>query len=218
MGTFGLGFNTLPIVFEYMPLGHFFGFLWFFMLFLAAITSSLSMLQPAIAFLEEALAIGRRASVALLGLITGLGSLFVIYFSKDIKVLAFLDDTIGTITIVVLALVQTILFPWVFGVKRGVQYANQGAEMRLPGFFPFVVKYVTPAYLLIMLGLWCWSDLKKYVDMVRADNVILLAFAMVVVVTVFLLFLIHIGGRRWKAESKDAARPAIGAVAKGGAA
>ncbi|MCB0339366.1 MAG: hypothetical protein KDD53_07170, partial [Bdellovibrionales bacterium] len=52
-GTFGLGFNTLPVVFLYMPGGRFFGFLWFFMLFLAAITSSLSMLQPAIAFLEE---------------------------------------------------------------------------------------------------------------------------------------------------------------------
>ncbi|HLU39076.1 MAG TPA: sodium-dependent transporter, partial [Planctomycetota bacterium] len=37
-GTFGLGFNTLPIVFAHMPLGNVVGAIWFFMLFLAAIT------------------------------------------------------------------------------------------------------------------------------------------------------------------------------------
>ncbi|HWL94576.1 MAG TPA: sodium:calcium symporter, partial [Phycisphaerae bacterium] len=201
-GVFSLGFHTLPVVFEYMPGGHFFAFLWFFMLFLAAITSSLSMLQPAIAFLEEALGIGRRGSVALLGFITGLGSLFVIFFSKDLKSLTFLDDTIGTITIVVLAAIQTILFGWVFGVKRGVKFAHEGAEMRLPRFFPFVIKYITPLYLLTMLGLWCWTDLKKYVNQIASDDVIALTFGLVVVVTIFLLVLINIGGRRWKAESK----------------
>ena len=203
VGVFSLGFHTLPVVFEYMPAGHLFGFLWFFMLFLAAITSSLSMLQPAIAFLEEALAIGRRGSVALLGLITGLGSLFVIYFSKDLKALVFLDDTIGTITIVVLAAVQTLLFGWAFGVKRGIKAASEGAELRLPGFFGFVIKYVTPVYLLSMLGLWCYSDLGKYVDQIRSDQVITLTFGVVLVVTVFLLILIGIGGRRWGAETKD---------------
>lgn len=206
-GTFDLGFKTLPIVFQYMgqPWGRIVGFLFFFMLFLAAITSSLSMLQPAIAFLEEALGIGRKASVTLLGLITGLGSLFVIYFSNELKALSFLDDTIGTITIVILAAVQTILFGWVFGVKRGVRFAHEGAEMRLPRFFPFIIRYVTPAYLLLMLGSWCYTDLGKYVTMVRTDNVIAMTFGLVVVVTVFLLILINIGGKRWKAETREVA-------------
>ena len=55
MGTFGLGFNALPNVFARCLVARFFGFVWFFMLFLAAITSSLSMLQPVIAFFEEGL-------------------------------------------------------------------------------------------------------------------------------------------------------------------
>jgi SNF family Na+-dependent transporter len=45
-GTFGLGFSTLPVVFAHMPLGNLVGAVWFFMLFLAAITSSISMYQP----------------------------------------------------------------------------------------------------------------------------------------------------------------------------
>jgi SNF family Na+-dependent transporter len=217
-GTFSLGFHTLPIVFQYMPGGRFFGCVWFLMLFLAAITSSLSMLQPAIAFIEEAVGIGRRASVAMLGFITGLGSLFVIYFSKDLKVLVFMDDTIGTITIVVLAAVQVILFGWVFGVGRGVEFAHQGAQMRLPRFFPFIIKYVSPAYLLIMLGKWCWDESGKYVRQIADDSVIALTFGVIVVVTAFLLVLIYIGGRRWKAETRDtrAARgiPALAETAR----
>lgn len=202
-GTFSLGFHTLPLVFEYMPGGRFFGFIWFLMLFLAAITSSLSMLQPAIAFLEEALAIGRRASVALLGMMTGLGSLFVIYFSKDLKVLTFLDDTIGTITIVILAAIQVILFSWVFGVDKGIEFANEGAQLKLPFFFKFIIKWVSPLYLLIMLGLWFYQNSGKYWSQVSGDSQIMLAFFLVVVVVVFLLILINLGGKRWKAESKD---------------
>ena len=40
--------------------------LFLFLLFLAGITSSLSMLQPAIAFFEEGFGLNRRVSVALL--------------------------------------------------------------------------------------------------------------------------------------------------------
>ena len=50
-----------------MPAGRFFGFLWFFMLFVAAITSSVSMLQPVIAFFEEGFGLKRHASAAVLG-------------------------------------------------------------------------------------------------------------------------------------------------------
>lgn len=202
-GVFSLGFHTLPVVFEHMAGGRLIGFLWFFMLFLAAITSSLSMLQPAIAFLEEALGVGRRGAVTLLGLVTGIGSLFVIYFSKDNKVQSFLDDTVGTIAIVILAAVQTVLFGWVFGVKRGVKFAHEGAEMKLPAFFPFVIKYITPVYLFSMLGMWCYKELGTYINQIKSDSSIMLAFGMVVAVVVFLLVLINIGGRRWQAESRD---------------
>jgi len=83
-GTFSLGFKVLPLVCAKLPLAWLFGWMFFFLLFLAAITSSLSMLQPGIAFLEEGLGIGRKQSVALLGFITAIGCAFVVYFSKDL--------------------------------------------------------------------------------------------------------------------------------------
>ncbi len=158
MGTFGLGFKVLPMVFASMPFGNFFGGVFFFLLFLAAITSSISMLQPGIAFIEEALGIGRKQSVAFLGLITGLGTLFVVYFSKDVKALDTLDFWVGTVLIYVLATFQIILFGWVIGIEKGLKAAHEGALIQIPRVFGFIMKYVSPLFLVSVFSYWMVRD------------------------------------------------------------
>ncbi len=198
---FDLGFKTLPNVFDAMPAGQFFGFLWFLMLFLAAITSSLSMLQPVIAFLEEGLGLKRHASVAFLMLITAIGSGFVVYFSKGMLALDTLDFWVGTMAIVVLALVQSILYGWVFGIERGDKEAHYGAHMRIPWFVQWLLKYVTPVFLIaIFIGV-CWTQGRVYVEALK-QPVALMAVAFAGLVWLFLLIVIHIAGRRWEAEGR----------------
>lgn len=157
-GTFGLGFNVLPMVFCEMPWGGAFGFLFFALLFLAALTSSISMLQPGIAFLEEALSIGRRASVSLLGFVTAVGAGFVVYFSKDMKALDTLDFWVGTFLIFILATVQIMVFAWGVGVDRGMEEAHRGACMRIPRFFGPIMRYLCPAFLLAIFVTWLAID------------------------------------------------------------
>jgi SNF family Na+-dependent transporter len=66
-GTFGLGFQTLPVVFAHMgPFGNLIGAIFFLMLFLAAITSSISMYQPSLAFFQEALGWSRQRATTLM--------------------------------------------------------------------------------------------------------------------------------------------------------
>jgi SNF family Na+-dependent transporter len=137
-----------------MPAGNLFGFLFFFLLFLAAVTSSLSMLQPGIAFLEETMGIGRKRSVAILGFITAVGCAFVVYFSGGVKALDTLDFWVGTFLIFILATIQIILFGWVLGVDRGFEEAQRGSVMRIPTFFKFVMKYVSPLFLLAIFAMW----------------------------------------------------------------
>jgi neurotransmitter:Na+ symporter, NSS family len=162
MGTFGLGFNVLPLVFSQMPLGNLFGAAFFFLLFLAAVTSSLSMLQPGIAFLEEVLPINRRQSVALLGLVTSLGCIFIVYVSKDMKALGTVDFWVGTLLLFVLATIQVIVFGWVLGVDKGFTEMHRGAEIRLPGFVKFVIKFVSPAYLLAIFIMFALINVVGY--------------------------------------------------------
>ncbi len=167
-GTFSLGFITLPNVFNQMPVGWLFGFLFFFLLFLAAVTSSLSMLQPAIALLEEGLGLNRRASVALLSFITAVGAAFVVYFSKDLAALDTLDFWIGTFALFVLATFQVIVFGWVLGVEKGFEELRRGAEIRIPNFVKYLIKYVAPAYLILVFVFWSYNE---FVRPIIARNV-----------------------------------------------
>jgi SNF family Na+-dependent transporter len=158
----GLGFKVLPLVFSKMPAGAFFGGAFFFMLFLAAVTSSISMLQPGIAFLEESLAVGRKASVAILGLLTTFGTGFVVYFTSDLKALDTLDFWVGTFLIFLLATIQVILFGWVWGIDRGFKELNHGATFPVPPIFRPVIRWICPGFLLGIFGLWVLKEILGY--------------------------------------------------------
>lgn len=199
-GTFALGFNTLPLVFEHMPMGRWVGFLWFFLLFLAAITSSLSMLQPAIAFLQEGLGLTRARAAALLCGLGTAGTLFVVWFSKNLTALDTFDFWIGTFSIFLLACVQTFLFGWVFGPKRGLGELDRGAALRIPRVFAFVIKYVSPVYLLVIFGAWAWQNMGGYVQSFREDSVVRWSIFFLLAVLALLLWWIRLAVRRWTQE------------------
>jgi len=73
----GLIFVTLPIAFGQMPLGTLFGTLFFILLAVAALTSSISMLEPVVSYLEEHKGFKRARMALISGLViwvAGLGS------------------------------------------------------------------------------------------------------------------------------------------------
>jgi len=209
--SFALGFVTLPNVFNRMDGGQFVGFLFFFLLFLAAITSSLSMLQPAIALLEEGLGLGRKASVAMLGFITAVGAAFVVYFSHGLVALDTLDFWIGTFAIYLLATFQVIVFGWVLGVERGFEELHRGAEIRIPRVFKFIIKYVSPVYLLAIFGMWCYNQffvtpkpgeltrLQQFLQPGPSGDVVRLSVGLILIVAILFTLLIAQSVKRWKA-------------------
>ena len=166
-GTFGLGFETIPAIMNFMPggpyWGSFFGAMWFGLLFLAAVTSSLSMLQPAIAFLEDGFGLRRRSSVALLGVITALGAVPIMYFTKGYLAMDHTDFWCN-LTIIIAATCQVLVFGWVIGAKRGVKEMNRGADFKVPGIMPIMIRYVTPAFLILVLAAWSWQNLPGYIE------------------------------------------------------
>lgn len=222
-GTFGLGFNVLPQVFAHMPGGQIFASIFFLLLFLAAITSSLSMLQPGIAFLEEGLNINRKQSVALLGFVTAIGTMFIWYFSKDLKALDTIDFWVGTVMLFIQATILVIIFGWGLGIKKGWEIAHEGAEMRIPEIFKFIIKYVTPAFLLIVFALfmlqnvfgWNYSfsdpqfNPTGYVqDLIGGKDeapsyVARLSVGWILIMTIFTLILVNIAGKNWDRQNND---------------
>ncbi|MGH7805379.1 MAG: sodium:calcium symporter, partial [Candidatus Binatia bacterium] len=211
--SIGLGFLAVPVVFEHMqPFGHFFGFLWFGLLFLAAITSSISMLQPAIAFLEEGFDLDRRRSILALALLTGAGALLVVYFSRNTIALDVMDFWVGSAMLVVLALFEVVLFGWILGAERGIEETNRASDIRVPRFFSFVIRWICPAYLLFILGGFAVQSFPTQARAVASEPAALLTAVFMALVFALLLALVIVASRRWERDGRFRA-PAAGGAA-----
>ena len=203
-GTFGLGFTTLPVVFAQMgAFGPIIGAVWFFMLFLAAITSSISMYQPSLAFFQESLGWNRVRATSLMVGVCLVGSFCVMYFSKGSVFLGTLDDWVGTFLIFVLAMVQIICFSWIFGIDRGWKEAHQGAHIQIPRIFKFVMKYVAPTYLLAVFLVFSVQNLPAWVRNVGDQPLAQGAIALIVATIILILVCTRIGEKRWRAAGLD---------------
>ena len=152
--TFQLGFNVLPLVFSQMPFPWLFGAVFFLLLFFAAITSSISMLQPGIAYLEEGFGLRRGPAVAIMAMITSLGTLLVVYFSQDLKAQETIDFWVGTFGVFVMATILVIVFAWVLDFGEGWEDMHRGAAFRVPAIFKVIIRWIAPLYLFVIFVLW----------------------------------------------------------------
>ena len=200
-----IGFMALPGVFDKMPAGWFFGFLFFFLLFIAAVTSSLSMLQPTIAMLEEGLGLGRKASVALLGFITAIGAGFIAYFSQDPGPLSTFDFWIGSFALYVLATIMVLIFGWAMGIGKGYEELMRGAEIRIPRAVMYLIKYVSPVYLIVRLVLWFYQQAlvteqgkTNKVQALFTDGRVQMAVGFILLVGLLFMMLVNRSVARWK--------------------
>ncbi|MDD5746691.1 MAG: sodium-dependent transporter [Candidatus Omnitrophica bacterium] len=166
-GTFNLGFVTMPLVLNKLPWAQAFAFIWFFLLFLAGITSSVSLAQPAVAFLEDEFDISRRKAVAIFGAATFLLCQPGIFFLKN-GVVDELDFWGGTVFLVIFGTIEVILFAWVFGMNNAWDEIHKGADMRIPRAYKFIIKYITPLFLFIILGAWF---LQEWIPVIAMRNV-----------------------------------------------
>jgi len=146
---FGMAFQTMPFLFEkWGPvLGVAAGVMWFGLLFFAGITSSLAMGTPWMGFMQDEFGWGRVKGAISFGLITlTLGLPTVFFFNQG--VFDEYDYWAGTVSLVVFAMLETILFAWIFGMKKGWAEINEGADMKIPTIYKYIMLFVTP-FLLI---------------------------------------------------------------------
>jgi SNF family Na+-dependent transporter len=156
-GAFNLSFVTMPMIFQKIMFGAFFGSVWFLLLFLAGITSSVSLAQPAIAFLEDEFNLTRKKAVIIFSIVAFLCCLPSIFLLKK-GVVNELDFWGGTFCLVLFATVEAILFTWVFGMDKAWDEIHHGADFAVPKIYRFIMKYVTPLFLILILVSWLIKD------------------------------------------------------------
>ncbi|MEX0912458.1 MAG: sodium-dependent transporter [Gemmatimonadota bacterium] len=156
-GTFDLGIVAMGVVFQNLPggqaIGQLFAFAWFFLLFIAGITSSVALASPAMAFMQEEFGFTRKnvaLGVGALALVLGLANIWWLRFG-------FLDEWdfwAGTFGLVLGGFVEVMIIRFAFGVDEFWEELHLGADLRVPLFFKFVLKWLTPAFLTGLLGWW----------------------------------------------------------------
>ena len=198
--SFAMGFITLPNIFEQMFAGQFFGFLFFILLFLAAVTSAISMSQPSVAMFEESLGCKRKYSVLASAGLCGIGTFFVCYFSKDALVLDTFDFWFGSLALYVLATLQTILAAWVWGTSNVLKELDRAAAIRVPRFIGFVLKYVSTPYLIVIFLLWAWHNLGGRLAHVMSNPKEFWMLVFLAVVLGLYLLLARQALRRWEKQ------------------
>ncbi len=150
-----LGMLAMPQALAQMPLHNVFGFVWFFLLFLAGVTSSISLAQPAIAFLEDEFNLTRQKAVAIFAAVTfGLCNMVILWQAVAIEEFNFWA---ATLIIIIFGLVEAILAGWVFGIDKIWNELHSGSDIRIPRVYRFIIKYITPTLILAILVTWLYQ-------------------------------------------------------------
>jgi len=147
----GLIFVTLPIAFGQMPYGQIFGTGFFILLLFAAWTSSISLLEPAVAWLVENRGIARPKSAAIAGLIAwtlGIGSVLSFNLWQDYKLFDktyfdIMDYVTSNILLPFGGLLIAIFTAWMMSRKAVVAELGLGEGFVFQAWL-FVVRFVAP--------------------------------------------------------------------------
>lgn len=156
----GLMFSTLPKVFADMPFGGFIGLLFFVLVFFAAITSSISVLEAIVSNILDKFKWDRRKAslgVAIftffLGIPSALGfGLLGNVTPLGMDFLTFFDYISNSVLMPIVALFTCIMFGWFVGTKEiEDEVTKNGESFGRRKIFRVMIKYIAPICLVVIL-------------------------------------------------------------------
>ena len=157
----GLIFITLPAVFEQMPMGNIVSVLFFLLIAIAAITSTISLMEVSIAFVIETFKVERKRatiSVALALFALAVPSVLSFGIWKDVLIggrgfFDLFDFVASNIFLPVGGIMVCIYGGWVIGMRNIKDEVTNGGNVVFAGekFYTFIIKYVAPLAIFVIL-------------------------------------------------------------------
>jgi len=146
----GLIFVTLPIAFGQMPFGELFGVLFFILLSVAALTSAISLLEPAVSWITEHFKVSRTTAIIQTGAVLWLGGIGVVLSLNlwaDYQIFGktffdMLDYLTANWMMPLGGLLVAVFASWV--VSRKVMAEELGISPLLFKGWQFTMRYLTP--------------------------------------------------------------------------
>lgn len=153
----GLMFITLPLAFGHMDGGQLFGGIFFLLVTFAALTSSISMIEPAVAWVVERFEFTRAVAAIVVGGIAwliGLGSAFSSNIWSDLKILgdrSFFDSVVFLTSNILLPL-GGLIFAIFAGWLLNREIISGQLEMSGPSLkvWSFLIRYIAPMAIFVV--------------------------------------------------------------------
>jgi NSS family neurotransmitter:Na+ symporter len=154
----GLVFKVLPLIFSKIPGGILFGTLFFILFSIAALTSTISLLEVPVAYFVDERSWSRKKAAILVGLFvfclgipSALSSGGMAFFTK-INFQGNMDFIFNSLFLPIGALLICVFLGYVWGVKKAAQEVLTGnPKFRLQPLWAFSVKFLSPITILVIL-------------------------------------------------------------------
>lgn len=149
----GLMFVTLPKVFASMPMSNIIGILFFFLVFAAAITSAMSLMETIVACVCDHTGLSRRKSVLVVGICCLLISLLPalgynvlsdVRFFGRFDILDFMDFITNSVLMPICALLICFFVTFGIGTKAIEEEVLLEGKFGRKGLFNVMIKYIAP--------------------------------------------------------------------------
>ena len=158
----GLAFVTLPGAFELMPFGYIFAPLFFLLIFIAALTSLLSIFQVPLALFEDKFNFSRRKgliAVTAIAVVFGTPSIMAFGFLKDFTILGMdyftlMDRVANNFLLPMAALLGCLFITFRMTTAASRQEFLEGSNRQrhfLASVYPLAIKFVAPIAIVLIL-------------------------------------------------------------------
>jgi NSS family neurotransmitter:Na+ symporter len=146
-----LVFKVMPTIFSQIEFGAAIAVLFFVLLFIAGITSSVSLFQVPISAIEDAIGIGRNKAVAIITvLVTAVGVFSALSYSPiklavwNILVFDFMDMVFGTYGITISAMMFVTVVSWFMDKDKLMEHIRLGSSLKIPNALIHIARFVLP--------------------------------------------------------------------------
>ncbi len=168
----GIAFIAFPIAISTITsnqlLQGIIGFVFFFCLFIAGLSSSISMLEAFTTGALDKFKIKREKVVTIISIIGLVGSACFSTYAGFNYILDIVDSHVGNYIIASLGLVETILVCKYYGIEKIRIEANMSSDFKIGKWFDILLKYVTP----ILLGITVVTNLIKGIKEMTPENLV----------------------------------------------
>ena len=155
-----LMFITLPKIFDTMPGGAVIGAIFFIMVFFAALTSSISLMETVVSTLLDKVKLNRKlcsmivlAASLLLGMLSSLGySAWDSFTLLGMQILDFFDFISNNVIMPLVALATAIFVGFFLKPQGIIEEVELSGEFKQKKLFSVVIRYVAPVCILIILA------------------------------------------------------------------